>query len=79
MRNVKTGEVRELDTDGAFIYIGLVPNTDALSELGITDAEGWVLTNEKMETTIPGIYAIGDVRQTVLRQVATASVTVPQV
>lgn len=72
LRNVKTGEVRELDTNGTFIYIGLVPNSQAFANLGICDDQGWVLTDEKMETKVPGIFAIGDVRQTVLRQVATA-------
>lgn len=72
LKNVETGEVTEFDTDGAFIYIGLIPNSQAFSDLGITDEEGWIKTNERMETAIPGVYAVGDVRQTVLRQVATA-------
>lgn len=72
LRNVKTDEVSEFEIDGTFIYIGLIPNTDGLDNLGITDEEGWVLTDEYMQTDIPGVYAIGDVRQTVLRQVATA-------
>lgn len=72
LRNVKTDEVSEFKTDGAFIYVGLIPNTDGLDNLGITDEEGWILTDEQMQTAIPGVYAIGDVRQTVLRQIATA-------
>jgi len=50
----------------------LLPNSDQFRNLGITDEEGWIVTDEKMETAVPGIFAIGDVRQTVLRQVATA-------
>lgn len=72
LKNVKTGEVSEFETEGTFIYVGLIPNTEAIQDLGITDEEGWILTDEYMQTSIPGIYAIGDVRQTVLRQVATA-------
>lgn len=72
LRNVKTDEVTDLSTEGTFIYVGLIPNTEGLEHLGITDEEGWILTDEYMQTAIPGIYAIGDVRQTVLRQVATA-------
>lgn len=72
LRNVKTDEVTEFKTDGTFIYVGLIPNTEGLDNLGITDEEGWILTDEYMQTSIPGIYAIGDVRQTVLRQIATA-------
>lgn len=72
LKNVKTGEISEFETEGTFIYVGLIPNTEAIQDLGITDEEGWILTDEYMQTSIPGIYAIGDVRQTVLRQVATA-------
>ena len=72
IRNVKTGEVSDLGADGVFIYIGLLPNTDAFLDLGITDQEGWIETDENMQTSVPGIFAVGDVRQTVLRQVATA-------
>lgn len=72
IRNVVTNEISEVRADGAFIYVGLIPNTDSFRSLGITDEEGWIITDEYMETAIPGIFAIGDVRQTVLRQVATA-------
>lgn len=41
-------------------------------DLGITDEEGWIITNEHMETAVPGIFAIGDVRQKLLRQITTA-------
>lgn len=72
LRNVKTGEVSDLSADGVFVYIGLLPNTNAFLDLGITDQEGWIITDENMQTEVPGIFAVGDVRQTVLRQVATA-------
>lgn len=72
IRNVKTDEISEIDAAGAFIYIGLLPNSEQFRSLGITDDEGWIKTDENMETSISGIFAIGDVRQTVLRQVATA-------
>ena len=72
IRNVKTDEVSEVDADGVFIYVGLLPNSDSFRNLGITDEEGWIETNEVMSTKIPGIYAIGDVRKTPLRQIATA-------
>ncbi|KPA62289.1 thioredoxin reductase, partial [Streptococcus suis] len=72
IKNVKTEEVSELDFGGVFIYVGLDPMTDSVADLGITDEAGWVITNEKMETTQSGIYAIGDIRQNQLRQIATA-------
>lgn len=72
IRNVHTDEISQIDADGVFVYIGMLPNTDPFEKLGILDEEGWVLTDERMETSVPGIFAVGDVRQTVLRQVATA-------
>jgi thioredoxin reductase (NADPH) len=71
-KNVKTGEVTNAEAEGVFVYIGLDPLTEPFKDLGITNEEGWIVTNEHMETNIPGIYAIGDVRDTVLRQIATA-------
>lgn len=70
--NNVTGEDSELATDGVFIYVGNVPMTAPFTKLGILDDQGWVKTDSLMKTTIPGIYAIGDVRETPLRQIATA-------
>lgn len=72
IRNVKTDEVSELAVGGVFIYVGLDPLSESVSDLGITDEAGWIITNEKMETKRLGIYAIGDIRQNQLRQIATA-------
>lgn len=72
MKNVKTGEVFEKPADGVFVYVGILPQTDAFRDLGITDEEGWIETNEYMETSIPGIFAVGDVRKKTLRQITTA-------
>ncbi|MBG9982671.1 thioredoxin-disulfide reductase [Aerococcaceae bacterium DSM 111020] len=72
LKNVKTNEVTDLKTNGVFVYIGIVPNSQIVSELGITTPEGWIVTNDIMETSIPGVFAIGDVREKHLRQVATA-------
>lgn len=70
--NNKTDEVTTVPTSGVFIYIGNVPNTDEFKDLGITDEQGWIETNSEMETSIPGIYAVGDVRSKKLRQITTA-------
>lgn len=72
LKNVETNEETIFDADGVFIYIGLLPNSSNFRNLGITDEEGWIETNEVMATKVPGIYAIGDVRKTPLRQIATA-------
>ncbi|GAA3630987.1 thioredoxin-disulfide reductase [Lactobacillus hamsteri] len=72
VHNKKTGEDKIVNAAGAFIYIGNVPNSQPFQDLGITDKNGWIITNDQMETKISGIYAIGDVRQKQLRQIITA-------
>jgi len=73
LRNLKTGERTELAVDGLFIYVGLLPNTAFLRGQVPMDPNGYIPTNEHMETGIPGVYAIGDVRPGTLRQVVTAA------
>lgn len=70
--NNVTGETGELAADGVFIYVGSDPMTVPFKDLGILNAKGWVETDATMATKIPGIFAVGDVRDTLLRQVATA-------
>lgn len=72
LKNVLTEEMTDFAADGVFIYVGLDPLSQPFANLGITDESGWIETDEHMATKVPGIYAIGDVRATVLRQVATA-------
>ena len=72
LKDTITGEFSDAPTDGVFIYVGILPNSEQFRNLGITDEEGWIKTNERMETEIPGIFAVGDVRLTPLRQIATA-------
>lgn len=70
--NKKTGDEENVSVDGVFIYVGLVPMTEPFQNLGITDEQGWIVTNENMATKIPGVFAIGDVRKKELRQITTA-------
>ncbi|ALO03665.1 thioredoxin-disulfide reductase [Lactiplantibacillus paraplantarum] len=72
VNNNQTGEDSEIAVDGVFIYVGINPITKPFSNLGITDENGWIETNDHMETKVPGIFAVGDVRKKDLRQVATA-------
>lgn len=72
IHNNQVGDDTILDTDGVFVYVGNFPNSQIFNNLNITDQAGWIITNDQMETTIPGIYAIGDVRQKQLRQITTA-------
>lgn len=72
LESTKDGSKREVACDGVFIYVGLIPLTEPFKSLGITDERGWIMTDDKMRTKVPGIYAIGDARAKGLRQVATA-------
>ncbi|MGO8760659.1 MAG: thioredoxin-disulfide reductase [Desulfobaccales bacterium] len=72
LKNVKTAETSTLTVAGVFIAIGMVPNTAWLKDLVTLDAWGFILTNEIMATNIPGIFAAGDVRSKLERQISTA-------
>ncbi|MTB70199.1 thioredoxin-disulfide reductase [Streptococcus uberis] len=72
IKNVKTGQIINHDFGGVFIYVGMIPVSSMASDLGICDQDGWILTDDQMKTTRPGIFAIGDVRQKNLRQITTA-------
>jgi len=63
----------EFKADGVFIYIGMLPLTKPFANLGILNENGYIVTNDQMETTIPGIFAAGDVREKTLRQIVTAT------
>jgi thioredoxin reductase (NADPH) len=78
LRNVKTNERSDFPVQGVFVYVGLTPNTaflkgaDGKSVVNMDDA-GYIATNQKMETNVPGVYAVGDIRPDTLRQVVTAA------
>lgn len=73
LEDSKTGEITELPVKAVFPFIGLDPITEFVKDLDITDDHGYILTDETMQTKISGIYAAGDVRKKVLRQVVTAT------
>lgn len=73
LKNRKTNEERDFPCSGVFIYIGLDPNTQLFKDKVLMDETGRIITNEKMETNIAGIYAAGDVRETPLKQAVTAA------
>ncbi|ELK47979.1 thioredoxin-disulfide reductase [Halobacillus sp. ACCC02827] len=73
LHNNKTGETQEFDTNGAFIYIGMNPLSKPFESLGITNEQGYIETDENMETKVPGIFAAGDIREKELRQIVTAT------
>jgi thioredoxin reductase (NADPH) len=70
LRNVKNDKERRLSVDGVFVYVGISPNTDFIDVR--KDENGFIITNDHMETSMEGVYAAGDCRAKPLRQVATA-------
>ena len=72
VKNVKTGETKEFETDGAFIFIGISPKTQFLKGFVEMDEAGYILTNTDCETSVKGVFAAGDCRKQLLRQIATA-------
>ncbi|MYL21025.1 thioredoxin-disulfide reductase [Halobacillus litoralis] len=73
LHNRKTDEEYEFDTNGAFIYIGMIPLSQPFTSLGITNEQGYIETDENMETRVPGVFAAGDIREKELRQIVTAT------
>ncbi|MCD6384977.1 thioredoxin-disulfide reductase [Candidatus Sumerlaeota bacterium] len=72
VKNRETGEEREIKVSGVFIYVGFLPNTKFVKGIVELDDAGYIITNEKMETSVAGIYAVGDVRSKTVRQIDTA-------
>lgn len=71
-KDKETGEEKEIKVAGVFIYVGIQPQTDAFRDLGITDKQGWILTDDHMRTKVDGVFALGDARAKEFRQIATA-------
>lgn len=72
IHNVKTQESSELTVDGVFLYVGTQPNTSFLDASITRNPQGYIITNQRFETSVPGVFAIGDCCQKETRQVATA-------
>ena len=69
LKDTQTAEKRDLKTDGVFIFIGFIPNNKLVPAGTKMNADGYVITDEKCETTAPGIYVIGDLREKAYRQI----------
>jgi thioredoxin reductase (NADPH) len=72
IRNLKTNATRKVDAAGVFIYIGFTPNSGIVKDPLTKDALGYIITNQNMETSISGLFAIGDVRQQLTKQITNA-------
>jgi thioredoxin reductase (NADPH) len=70
LKNLKTGEVSEMATDSLFVFIGTLPSSDFLNGTLSLDKDGFVIVNQQMETSVPGIFAAGDVISKRLRQIS---------
>lgn len=73
VRDVKTGEGSELAVSGVFIAVGILPNTGFLGDFVQLDEGGYIVAGEDMKTSVPGVFAAGDVRTKALRQIITAA------
>lgn len=72
VQNVKTGDKTKHSVDGCFIWVGTIPNTQFLGDSVKLDEYGFIIAGLDAETSVPGVFAAGDVRNTPLRQIATA-------
>ena len=72
VQNVKTKEIKNIETDGVFPYIGFTPNVQGFSGQMMQDEKGFIKVDETMRTSTMGVFAVGDVRVTTLRQVITS-------
>jgi thioredoxin reductase (NADPH) len=73
LQDTQTGEQRELSTDGIFVFIGFLPNNQLVPAGIKMNADGYVVTNEKCETNMPGIYVVGDLREKYAKQIVVAA------
>jgi thioredoxin reductase (NADPH) len=72
LRNVKTQSVSRKKVQGIFVFIGTLPNTDLVKGLIRLDENGFVVTDDNMQTSVPGVFAAGDIRSKLFRQISTA-------
>lgn len=73
VKNVKTGALSDIEVNGVFMFVGTTPNAQCVGDVVATKPGGWIAADENMATSVPGIFAAGDVRDTALRQVITAA------
>lgn len=73
IRNKVTDETEDLEVNGVFVFVGLNPLSDVFKDIVEMDDKGYIITDSEMRTSVPGIFAAGDIRQKTLRQVITAA------
>ena len=73
LKNIKTNTISQLSVNGVFIFVGRTPNTNFLNNQLKLNKQGYIITDDKMNTSLEGVFACGDVREKILRQVVTAT------
>ncbi len=73
IRNVKTGETQDIEANGLFVFVGFIPNTDIIKDEVEKDEAGFIVTDQNMETKVPGLFVAGDCRSQLIRQITNAS------
>lgn len=73
VKNLKSGEISQLNVEGLFISVGRTPATELFKEQLDLDEQGYIIADETTRTNIPGVFAVGDIRTKALRQVITAA------
>ncbi|WP_029512594.1 NAD(P)/FAD-dependent oxidoreductase [Mycoplasmopsis iners] len=71
--DLKNNELKEVEVKAFFPFIGFIPNNSSFKHLNITDQAGFIITDDHMQTSIEGLYAIGDIRKKTVRQIVTAA------
>ncbi|MBI2177132.1 MAG: FAD-dependent oxidoreductase, partial [Candidatus Tectomicrobia bacterium] len=72
IRNVKTGGTREIDAQGLFVFIGFIPNTHLIKDPVRKDEGGFIITDQNMQSSVPGLFVAGDCRSQLIRQITNA-------
>ena len=75
VRNVKTGETSVIEADGVFIYVGMDPKTEIFADQLELDEWGYLVSNHRQQTNVPGVFVAGDVQDPLYRQVVVAAGT----
>lgn len=73
IKNVKTSEERDIQLSGVFVAVGMIPNSESFKEVVKTDDRGYIIADETCKTSVPGVFAAGDIRTKALRQIITAA------
>jgi thioredoxin reductase (NADPH) len=72
LKHLKTGNIRQKAVRGVFVFVGTIPNTELVKGLVKLDPNGFVITDDNMQTSMPGVFAAGDIRSKLFRQISTA-------